>query len=116
MARRGVLDQRDDAVGHELGGSYWCSSASGFGDGDHASSGGDLDPPAGPSGGHLVRADVIACFDDDLDAVTLHMWVNAPVQTNTPGSPIGCLELLRRSASDTPPFSALEDQRGVAAG
>jgi len=75
MTGSGVLDQCYDAVGHELGGSHWGAATSAFGDCDHASSGRDLNSSAGPGGCHLVRADVIACFDDDLDAITFHVWI-----------------------------------------
>jgi hypothetical protein len=67
-----MLDERYHSVGHELSGAHWRSTPRGFGDGDHASSSGNLNTPTSSGGSHLVGPHVVAGFDDDLYPITLH--------------------------------------------
>ena len=67
-----VLDQGEDAVGHEACGPHRTAAAGDLGDLDNTTAGGHLDPAAGAGRHHLVRADLVTGVDDDLNSVSAH--------------------------------------------
>lgn len=71
-----MLHQRQDAVGHELGGAHRRPAPRNLRHGHHAATGGHLHPPSGPGGCDLVSANVTTRVDHDLDSVTLHRCYN----------------------------------------
>src|SRR5262249_19824534 len=67
-----VLDEGDDAVGHEPAGADRCAAAGELRHLDDPARGRDLDPPAGARGADLERRGPLPRVDHDLDPVALH--------------------------------------------
>jgi len=69
---RGVLDQGQDAAGHEARGPDRRPAARHLAHLDHAPPVGDVHPAAGLGRDHLVGPGLLARVDHDLNPVTLH--------------------------------------------
>jgi hypothetical protein len=96
---RGILDESQNAVRHEPRSADWRASARYFCHLDDASTGVDLHPSAIPCRGNLVRSDIVACVDHDLDPITSHGMTVPPGQS----SPAGRRACRRRgSLADVP--------------
>src|SRR5579859_722919 len=67
-----VLDQGEDAAGHEPGRADRRPGAGHLADLDESAPGDDVHPAARPGRGHLVGAAALAGVDDDLDPVPYH--------------------------------------------
>src|SRR6188474_3381245 len=70
--RRRMLDERDDAVGHEPARADRRPGAGHLGDLDDAAAGRDLDAATGLRRLDLVLQRPVARVDDDLDPLALH--------------------------------------------
>jgi hypothetical protein len=70
---RGMLDEREDSVGHEPRSADWGASAGHLGHLHHAASGVDLHSTPIAACDHFVRAHLVASVYDDLDSVTAHL-------------------------------------------
>ena len=79
-----VLNESKDSARHELRAANGRAAPCYLCDRDHASSGRDLDTPAGTRRLNVVSAYVTAGVDDDLYAVTLHEVDNASEAVNSP--------------------------------
>jgi hypothetical protein len=69
----GVLDEREDAAGHESRLAHRLAGARHLGDLDDAASCRGLDPAARTGGDDLIRARAVVCGDDDLDTIAFHV-------------------------------------------
>lgn len=72
QAARGVLDERENSVGHESRCAHRCPVTGYLGDLDDAAASLDLDAAPVACGHHLVRANLVARIDDDLHPITTH--------------------------------------------
>ena len=71
-----MLDQGDEAAGHEASGADGRAAARDLADLDHAAGGRHLDPPPGPRRDDLERLRAaLAGVDDGLDAIAPHRSV-----------------------------------------
>jgi hypothetical protein len=80
-----VLDQREDAAGHEPSRANRRPAPRDLSYLDDASTRVDLDPTAVTRGDDLVRADLSARIDDDLHPVTPHVITVFPESRNADG-------------------------------
>ena len=79
-----MLNESEDSARHELRAANGRAAPRYLCDRDHASSGRDLDAPAGTRRLNVVCAYVTAGVDDDLYAVALHEPSNACATANSP--------------------------------
>ena len=84
MPRRRVLNDRDDAAGHEPGRSNGLPRPGCLDDLDQPTAGGDLDPPAGLRRLDLESANGPANVDEDLYPVTEHAPSVGTARTTPP--------------------------------
>jgi hypothetical protein len=69
-----VLDDGDDAAGHEASRAHDLTAAGDLGDLDRAAGDQDVDSSPFARGQDLEAADAVAGVDEDLDAVAFHYF------------------------------------------
>jgi hypothetical protein len=80
--RRRMLDECDDAAGHESCGPHRRTRPGDLADLDEATASRDLDSPPGATRDHFVCPRPGSGVDDDLDPITLHTSTMRPTRTN----------------------------------
>src|SRR5574338_575095 len=79
---RGMLDERDEAAGHEAPGAHRRSAAGHLRDLDHATAGGDLEPAPRPRGLDHERLRSLAGIHHRLDPIALHASERSSARAN----------------------------------
>ena len=80
-----MLDERDDALGHESSRPDRLAAPGHFDDLDHAAARRHLDATAGARGLDLVGLDAVADVDHDLHAIASHGVHDRHRRRRTPG-------------------------------